>query len=186
MHNYHDTIGTFPIGVIGIRSPNLVSGNYPLGTSTNNRRTWAFMILPYLEQGATSNAINFNLPYNPPTGAANNTVSELLIAAYLYPSDPNTNQIDQHPHLAISGELRRGRGDRRQFLLIRTSHACSEMGRRGQESTPAGEIRGGVPILSSAGPCGRHRDGTGRRPPPQMRRYHQCERTDVVESRSSK
>jgi prepilin-type N-terminal cleavage/methylation domain-containing protein/prepilin-type processing-associated H-X9-DG protein len=96
MHNYHDTIGTFPIGVIGIRSPNLVNGNYPLGTSTNNRRTWAFMILPYLEQGTTFNAINFSLPYNPPAGAANNTVSELLIASYLCPSDPNTNQIDQN------------------------------------------------------------------------------------------
>jgi prepilin-type N-terminal cleavage/methylation domain-containing protein/prepilin-type processing-associated H-X9-DG protein len=96
MQNYHDTIGTFPIGAIGIRSPNLSSGNYPLGTSTNNRRTWAFMILPYLEQSATFNAINFSLPFNPPNGAANNTVSELLIASFLCPSDPNTNQIDQN------------------------------------------------------------------------------------------
>ncbi len=96
MHNYHDTLGTFPIGVIGIRSPYLTNGNYPLGTSTNNRRTWAFMILPFLEQGTMYNAINFSLPYNPPAGAANNTVSESLIAAYLCPSDPNTNQIDQN------------------------------------------------------------------------------------------
>jgi prepilin-type N-terminal cleavage/methylation domain-containing protein/prepilin-type processing-associated H-X9-DG protein len=96
MQNYHDTLGSFPIGVMGIRSPYIVNGNYPLGTSTNNRRTWAFMILPYLEQGATFNAINFSLPFNPPNGAANNTVSELLIASYLCPSDPNTNQIDQN------------------------------------------------------------------------------------------
>jgi prepilin-type N-terminal cleavage/methylation domain-containing protein/prepilin-type processing-associated H-X9-DG protein len=96
MHNYHDTIGTFPIGVMGIRSPYLTNSNYPLGTGTNNRRTWAFMLLPYLEQGSVFQAINFSLPFNPPAGAANNTVSELLIAAYTCPSDPNTNQIDQN------------------------------------------------------------------------------------------
>jgi prepilin-type processing-associated H-X9-DG protein len=96
MSNYHDALGTYPIGVMGIRSPYIVGGNYPLGTSTNNRRTWAFMILPYVEQGSTFNAINFALPFNPPNGAANNTVSELLIGAFLCPTDPNTNQIDQN------------------------------------------------------------------------------------------
>src|SRR5438067_2426341 len=44
MHNYHDTIGTFPIGVMGIRS--LASGGkYWDGSPVGNaRRTWAFMI----------------------------------------------------------------------------------------------------------------------------------------------
>src|SRR5437667_274460 len=81
MHNYHDSVGTFPIGVMGIRSPTLyASVGDPTGTI--NRRTWAFMILPYLEKAAFYNAVNFSLPFNPPTGAANNTVSESLIAGY--------------------------------------------------------------------------------------------------------
>src|SRR5207249_3548905 len=49
MHNYHDSVGAFPIGVMGIRSPTLyASVGDPTGTI--NRRTWAFMILPYLEK----------------------------------------------------------------------------------------------------------------------------------------
>ena len=95
MHNYHDSLNTFPIGVLGIRSPTLyASAGDPTGAI--NRRTWAFMVLPYLELGALYNAVNFSLPYNPPTGAANNTVSETLIAAYLCPSDSTSNQIDQN------------------------------------------------------------------------------------------
>ena len=42
------------------------------------------------------NAVNFSLPFNPPTGAANNTVSETLIATFLCPADPTVNQIDQN------------------------------------------------------------------------------------------
>jgi prepilin-type N-terminal cleavage/methylation domain-containing protein/prepilin-type processing-associated H-X9-DG protein len=94
MHNYHDAVGTFPIGALGIRSPS----HYPLvgdPTGAINRRTWAFMILPYIEKGPIFQAINFSLPFNPPTGAANNTVSELLIAGFSCPSDPTVNQIDQ-------------------------------------------------------------------------------------------
>jgi prepilin-type N-terminal cleavage/methylation domain-containing protein/prepilin-type processing-associated H-X9-DG protein len=95
MHNYHQAIGSFPIGVMGIRSPNLyASAGDPTGSI--NRRTWAFMILPYIEQSAMFGAVNFSLPFNPPTGAANNTISESLIAVYLCPSDPTTNQIDQN------------------------------------------------------------------------------------------
>jgi prepilin-type N-terminal cleavage/methylation domain-containing protein/prepilin-type processing-associated H-X9-DG protein len=95
MHNYHQAIGTFPIGVMGIRSQT----HYPAAgdpTGAINRRTWAFMILPYVEQAAMFGAVNFSLPFNPPTGAANNTISESLIAVYLCPSDPTTNQIDQN------------------------------------------------------------------------------------------
>jgi prepilin-type N-terminal cleavage/methylation domain-containing protein len=95
MHNYHDSVNTFPIGVMGIRS----ATHYPqVGDPTGsiNRRTWAFMILPYIEQGALYNAVNFSLPFNPPTGAANNTVSETLIVEYLCPDDPTVNQIDQN------------------------------------------------------------------------------------------
>jgi prepilin-type N-terminal cleavage/methylation domain-containing protein/prepilin-type processing-associated H-X9-DG protein len=95
MHNYHDVMGTFPIGAMGIRSPKLyASAGDPTGTY--NRRTWAFMILPYLEKGSIFQAINFSLPFNPPTGAANNTVSGTLLAGFSCPSDPNFNQVDQN------------------------------------------------------------------------------------------
>jgi prepilin-type N-terminal cleavage/methylation domain-containing protein/prepilin-type processing-associated H-X9-DG protein len=95
MHNYHETVNSFPIGVLGIRSPNLYAkAGDPTGAI--NRRTWAFMVLPYLEQGPLFQSVNFSLPFNPPTGAANNTVSETLINVYLCPSDPTTNQIDQN------------------------------------------------------------------------------------------
>jgi prepilin-type N-terminal cleavage/methylation domain-containing protein len=95
MHNYHQGIGTFPIGALGIRSPN----HYPLAgdpTGTINRRTWAFLILPYIEQGPLFQSVNFSLPFNPPTGAANNTVSESFIGAFACPDDQTTNQIDQN------------------------------------------------------------------------------------------
>jgi prepilin-type processing-associated H-X9-DG protein len=95
MHNYHDTVNTFPIGVLGIRSPNLYAkAGDPTGAI--NRRTWAFMVLPYLEQGPLFQSVNFSLPFNPPTGAANNTVSETLVPAFLCPDDPTVNQIDQN------------------------------------------------------------------------------------------
>jgi len=95
MHNYHDTVGTFPIGAMGVRSPKLYA-NVGDPTGAINRRTWAFMILPYLEKGSIFQAINFSLPFNPPTGAANNTVSGTLLSGFSCPTDPNMNQVDQN------------------------------------------------------------------------------------------
>ena len=95
MHNYHQVLGSFPIGVMGIRSQT----HYPAvgdPTGSINRRTWAFMILPFIEQSAMYGAVNFSLPFNPPTGAANNTISESLISTFLCPDDSTTNQIDQN------------------------------------------------------------------------------------------
>jgi prepilin-type N-terminal cleavage/methylation domain-containing protein/prepilin-type processing-associated H-X9-DG protein len=90
MHNYHDSIGSFPIGVTGFRSP---TGYGTLGTAANNRRTWAWLILPYLEQGTAYGAINFNLGFNAPNHCQD-TVLRMLPAMYVCPSDPNGGMFD--------------------------------------------------------------------------------------------
>jgi prepilin-type N-terminal cleavage/methylation domain-containing protein/prepilin-type processing-associated H-X9-DG protein len=87
MHNYSDAVGGFPIGTMGVRS--LVAGGIylPAGTTTANaRRTWAWLVLPYLEQGAMANAINYSLATN---HRANTTVNLTTIKVYECPSDPN-------------------------------------------------------------------------------------------------
>jgi prepilin-type N-terminal cleavage/methylation domain-containing protein/prepilin-type processing-associated H-X9-DG protein len=91
MHNYNNTIGTFPIGAMGTRS--LVSGGrYPSGTAiANARRTWAFMILPYLEQGAMANAINFSIEMN---NAVNTTACTTSVKTYQCPSDSNAGILE--------------------------------------------------------------------------------------------
>src|SRR4051812_46153134 len=56
MANYHDSLGTFPIGRMGL--------GYTYPTSTDpNRRTWALSIVAYLEGTAMFNAVNFNLSF---------------------------------------------------------------------------------------------------------------------------
>jgi prepilin-type N-terminal cleavage/methylation domain-containing protein/prepilin-type processing-associated H-X9-DG protein len=92
MHNYNNTIGTFPIGVMGILSVDYPNG-YPFGTNANNRRSWSFMILPYLEQGPLFQSINFSLPWNQPNGRANTTVQKVKIPGFYCPSDPNTGTL---------------------------------------------------------------------------------------------
>src|SRR5215475_5762734 len=59
LHNYHQAIGSFPIGRMGIRRPAGDPGYAGDPTGAKNRRTWAWLILPYLEQGNAYNAINF-------------------------------------------------------------------------------------------------------------------------------
>src|ERR1044072_6555188 len=45
MHNYNNTIGTFPIGAMGVRSM-VAGGIYSAGTTiANARRTWAWLLL---------------------------------------------------------------------------------------------------------------------------------------------
>ena len=56
MMNYHDSLGNFPIGAMGVRSF-APGGVYPNGTPIGNtRRTWLPMLLPYIEQGVVSNS----------------------------------------------------------------------------------------------------------------------------------
>jgi prepilin-type N-terminal cleavage/methylation domain-containing protein/prepilin-type processing-associated H-X9-DG protein len=86
MHNYHDTAGSFPIGRMG-------SGYSYAGVSPNdNRRTWGFMILPYLEQGALYNAINFSTPFYE---WEQTTALMTTLSVWQCPSDPGTTTIQE-------------------------------------------------------------------------------------------
>jgi prepilin-type N-terminal cleavage/methylation domain-containing protein/prepilin-type processing-associated H-X9-DG protein len=96
MHNYHNSVGTFPIGLMGFRSPTYATpvgtGFYPSGTAVGNaRRTWAWLVLPYLEQGTLFNTINFSRPFN---DHSQDTAVRAIPGTYLCPSDPNMGFVD--------------------------------------------------------------------------------------------
>ena len=80
MQNYHDTQGAFPIGA---------QGNYYACVNQCPRRTWAFSLMQFIEQGTMFNAINFSTPFY---DVSNSTVYAREVAVYNCPSDPgNTN-----------------------------------------------------------------------------------------------
>ena len=95
MHNYHDIQGTFPIGRMGI--------GLQLRPPPGQRRTWAFSILPYLEQSAVFNAINFSLQFYE---SANTTIIRLTINIVPVPQRHADDPGARHPLPARQGELR--------------------------------------------------------------------------------
>jgi prepilin-type N-terminal cleavage/methylation domain-containing protein/prepilin-type processing-associated H-X9-DG protein len=91
LHNYHDSVGTFPIGRMGINRPTGNPGYPGDPTGGNHRMTWAWQILPYIEQGTLHATVNFSLPYS---NAAQTTALYSEIAAFLCPSDPNSGILN--------------------------------------------------------------------------------------------
>ncbi len=81
LHNYHDAIGTFPMGYAARKK--FVDG----ATDTASGWGWAAMILPQLEQGPLFNAVNFSLAVEAPQ---NTTVLGTTISGYVCPSDVTT------------------------------------------------------------------------------------------------
>jgi prepilin-type N-terminal cleavage/methylation domain-containing protein/prepilin-type processing-associated H-X9-DG protein len=79
LHNYESIAGTFPLMVAMSGTGNTVTWWGGWGVSPR--------ILPFMEQGATFNSINFSLAYNTPQ---NTTVAMLSVASLLCPSDQNT------------------------------------------------------------------------------------------------
>jgi prepilin-type N-terminal cleavage/methylation domain-containing protein/prepilin-type processing-associated H-X9-DG protein len=88
MHNYLQAVGTFPIGRQGINGPPGYTG-YPGDPTggTNHRRTWALLLLQYIEAGTLFNNVNFCVSYN---NTINSTVCSTFVGTYACPSDPNT------------------------------------------------------------------------------------------------
>ena len=87
LHNYHDTQGTFPVGRMG--------SGYTYPNNPGQRRTWAFSIMPFIEQGSVFNAVNFSLQFYE---SANTTVIRLQFSAFQCPSDTPTIQEPDTPY----------------------------------------------------------------------------------------
>ena len=93
LHNYHDTVGSFPTCFWRTQ-------NGPGGTSTTpdlpgfNRMSWLTMILPFMEQGPVYNAVNFMLPITGKlpsgydSGLAQQSALMTAITSFMCPSDP--------------------------------------------------------------------------------------------------
>ena len=92
LHNYHAAMGGFPVGFL---TP---SGPVPASTSPSQYR-WSALaqLLPFLEQGALGNALNFDFPIaHRPTGTGspfwpfypeNATAMGTTVGLFLCPSD---------------------------------------------------------------------------------------------------
>jgi prepilin-type N-terminal cleavage/methylation domain-containing protein/prepilin-type processing-associated H-X9-DG protein len=98
MHNYHDTLGSFPIGRMG------TNYTYPATVTNNaNRRTWALSAMAFIEQVNLYNAANFAVSFFDPH---NQTVRMTYVGAFHCPSDPNTNLIEGGSPSGLTGKER--------------------------------------------------------------------------------
>ena len=106
MHNYHSTVGTFPVGFLfpTVANP---SGSNAAGIPDLHWR-WSVLaqLSPFMEQTAVYNAMNFNWPIAPGPGAsgpfagfpaykpfpANTTAMTTKVSFFLCPSDGQTGQ----------------------------------------------------------------------------------------------
>src|SRR5262249_34543385 len=89
LHNYNDGHGLFPPGYSSFWKRD--SGDF--GTAEDDLGpgwAWGSMILPYMEQPALFNAVNFNLTM---TFAANDTAQRLRASSYLCPADVTPQQV---------------------------------------------------------------------------------------------
>jgi prepilin-type N-terminal cleavage/methylation domain-containing protein/prepilin-type processing-associated H-X9-DG protein len=70
---------------LGMQNHHDVQGTLPWGAKNNPAQTWAFLILPYLEQVQMSNALNMTLAA---TVFENSTVVQSKLGVFACPSDP--------------------------------------------------------------------------------------------------
>ncbi len=89
LHNYHQGIGSFPMGV------SMTTAGNPSGTYTWGQFSAQGLLLPYLEQQAMYNSCNFSVPVDGPANGynTNSTVNQAIINNFLCPSDGNAGRI---------------------------------------------------------------------------------------------
>src|SRR3954454_15244551 len=111
MHNHHDTIGTFPFG-----------------TFNSPAQAWSFQVLPFLEQGAMSNALNLNATF---FDGVNSTVTQTTIAVFLCPSDPGGGTS-----ITVSGQPSRKKGN----YVVNWGNSHYDQGNPNPFAGPAGSV----------------------------------------------
>ena len=100
LHNYHSANNTFPIGL----SPGGPQGTLnPPDLSPWNAWAAQALMLAFMEQQAAYNATNFSWSPFPTISNPNITVANLVVAAYLCPSDANAGS-------GTNSDLSRGGG----------------------------------------------------------------------------
>ena len=90
MHNYLNQANTFPIGRQGINRPANDAGYPGDAAGSNHRRTWAWLMLPFVEATATYQAVNMSLPYN---NSAQTTALSTMNNVFGCPADPNMGNL---------------------------------------------------------------------------------------------
>jgi prepilin-type N-terminal cleavage/methylation domain-containing protein/prepilin-type processing-associated H-X9-DG protein len=100
LHNYHDAMGSFPIGRMGLGYTYPTAG--ARAAQDYHRRTWAFSTLPYFEQSNLFNAINFSQAFWEP---GNTTVIRTPLGAFQCPSDTPSIQEPDTPYPRGKGNI---------------------------------------------------------------------------------
>jgi prepilin-type N-terminal cleavage/methylation domain-containing protein/prepilin-type processing-associated H-X9-DG protein len=98
LHNYHDTMSSFPIGRMGIGYT--YPGSNPVGDP--NRRVWFYSVLPYVEQSQVFNAMNFSWSFYQ---APNTTVIRLPMTVFQCPSQQPSVQEPDTPYPRGKGSM---------------------------------------------------------------------------------
>src|SRR4051812_18850944 len=75
---------------IGMQNHHDAQGTFPWGAKNSPQQSWAFLILPYLEQVQMSNALNLGITS---TDFVNSTVVQSKLAVFNCPSDPNAGAM---------------------------------------------------------------------------------------------
>jgi prepilin-type N-terminal cleavage/methylation domain-containing protein len=83
MHNYHGTVGSFPVGYLD-PTPWPLMGQTPQGLDHGPGWGWGAFLLPYLEQDNLYKQINFSLDVGDPSMAA---VRTTVLKIFVCPSD---------------------------------------------------------------------------------------------------
>ena len=139
LHNYHDSQGGFPIGRMGIG----------YGYATNdNRRTWFFSVLPFIEQGNAFNAINFSLPfYNRP----NTTIIRTPMAAFQCPSQSPSIQEPDTPYPRAKGSMAANWGNT-GFYQNEGGRGTGAQGQAGGDPYTGGPMNNGAAVTFTGAP----------------------------------
>lgn len=89
LHNYHQTHRTFPPGTIEYRNAHRVVSRNP---NAGLNFAWSALILPFLEQSAVLNEIDYAYPFDAPENAE---IAAQTLPVYLCPTVPDGYELRQ-------------------------------------------------------------------------------------------